>query len=88
MGASEALMENLTNWLRGPLFWAVLAWALLGLGRHVLVTLWEVRRIVHQAGDPRVAYGRVLRSTLRLALPRRTCDSAWLFSGTSVVSWQ
>ena len=78
-------MENLTNWLRGPLFWAVLAWALLGLGRHVLVTLWEVRRIVRQAGDPRVAYGRVLRTTLGWLVPLTHLRQRPLFSGTSVL---
>jgi nitrate reductase gamma subunit len=78
-------METLTNWLRGPLFWAALGWALLGLLRHVLVTVWEVRRIVRQAGDPRVAYRRVVQGTLTWLFPLAHLRNRPLFSATSVL---
>lgn len=78
-------MEMLSDWLRGPLFWAALGWALLGLLRHVLVTLWEVRRIVSRAGDPRVAYRRVVRGTLTWLFPVAQLRNRPLFSATSVL---
>jgi len=74
----------MTVWLRGPLFWAALAWALLGLGRQVLLTLWEVRRIVARAGDPAVAYRRVVRTTLGWLLAWPHLRQRLLFSVTSV----
>jgi nitrate reductase gamma subunit len=41
----------------------------LGLARHVVVTGWELRRMVRRAGDKDVAYRRVVAATMKWLFP-------------------
>ena len=39
-------MENWIEWARGPMFWAALAFVVLGLMRHFAMIVWESARIL------------------------------------------
>ena len=58
-------IDVLLDWLRGPVFWAGLAFMVLGLGRHVAITLWGVVRTYHRAGDKIIPVRQVAGATLR-----------------------
>ncbi|HEX9886454.1 MAG TPA: hypothetical protein VGA70_08205 [Longimicrobiales bacterium] len=73
------------QWLRGPLFWAALAFLVLGLGRLVVLTLWGMVRTIRRAGDRTIPVGQVARATLRWILPvTRVGNRPW-YSVTTVV---
>ena len=58
-------IASLTDWLRGPVFWAALTFMVLGLGRHLVITLWGVVRTWRQAGDKSLPTRQVIGATLR-----------------------
>jgi len=58
-------IESLLEWLRGPVFWAGLVFMVLGLGRHVAITVWGIIRTWRQAGDKTVPIRQVIGATLR-----------------------
>jgi hypothetical protein len=62
-------LEAWTDVLRGPVFRAALTFAVLGLVRHAVITLWEMRRMLARAGDKRVPYRQVLAATARWLVP-------------------
>ncbi len=57
--------DVLLQWLRGPVFWAGLAFMVLGLGRHVAITLWGIIRTYRRAGDQTIPTRQVVRATLK-----------------------
>jgi len=61
-------METWLALARGPFFWAALTFMVLGLLRHVAVSLSDVKRITRRAGDKRIPHRRIAKATL-----------AWLF---------
>jgi len=63
------VLEAWTDVLRGPVFRAALTFAVLGLVRHAVITLWEMRRMLARAGDKRVPYRQVLAATARWLVP-------------------
>jgi hypothetical protein len=72
-------------WLRGPLFWAALTFMVLGLARHVALTLGETVRVARRAGDKNFPYRRALSATARWLLPIRHAGARPLFAATSVL---
>jgi nitrate reductase gamma subunit len=78
-------MESWLAWARGPLFWAALAFLLLGLARHVFVVGWEVVRITRRAGDGRVPYRRLAKVTLAWLFPFGKLRNRALLGVTSLV---
>lgn len=78
-------MDTLLNWARGPLFWAALAFMILGLLRHVLVTVWEVRRVTRRAGDKNVPYGKIAAATAGWLFPLGKLGNRTFFGLTSLV---
>jgi nitrate reductase gamma subunit len=52
--------------------------------RHVVVTLWEVRRMAHRAADKRIPYRQVLTTTLRWLVPLDRVRHRFVYSLTSV----
>ncbi len=68
---------------RGPLFWAALVFALLGLGRHLVLTLWEGARAYRRAGDKDVPTRKILADTARWLFPTRTLRNRWPYSVTT-----
>jgi nitrate reductase gamma subunit len=56
----------------------------LGLARHVVVTVSEVRRMLRQAGDKDVAYRRVLLATVKWLFPVTRFRQRVLYSVTTL----
>jgi nitrate reductase gamma subunit len=46
-----------------------LTFAVLGLVRHAIITAWEIHRMARRAGDKKVAYRRVVLTTLQWLFP-------------------
>ena len=67
-------MEAWLEWARGPVFWAALTFMVLGLVRHVVLTVWEIARIMRRAGTRRIPYRQVLAATLQVAGPGRPIE--------------
>lgn len=78
-------MDALIEWARGPVFAFALTFMLAGLARHVLVTLWEMRKTMRRAGDKSLAYGPALRATLRWLFPLGKLRHQFLFTLTSLL---
>ncbi len=62
-------METALEWARGPVFWFAIAFMVLGLARHVLLTLWEVVRAYFRAGDKNIPYKQVAKTTWQWLVP-------------------
>jgi len=58
-------IDVLLEWLRGPVFWAGLIFMVLGLGRHVVLTLYGIIRTYRKAGDKNIPVRQVVGATLR-----------------------
>ncbi len=63
------MMESWLAWARGPVFWFAIAFMVLGLGRHVVLTCWEIVRAYHKAGDKRMPYKQLAKITRQWLLP-------------------
>jgi hypothetical protein len=63
------VLEAWSDVLRGPVFRAALTFAVLGLIRHAVITVWEMRRMLARAGDKRMPYRQMLRATVRWLVP-------------------
>lgn len=51
------------------MFRAALTFAVLGLIRHAVITVWEMRRMLARAGDKRMPYRQILAATIRWLIP-------------------
>lgn len=78
-------METLLQWLRGPVFWAALTFLILGLTRHVAMTVWGIARAAQRAGDKSFPYGKVFAATMKWLFPAGQLKNRLLFSLTSLV---
>jgi len=78
-------MDVWLKWATGPLFWTALAFMILGLIRHVGLTLWEGAKAYHRAGDKKIPVGNVVISTLRWLAPVGRLRNRWLFSLTTLL---
>ncbi len=77
-------MEAWIEWARGPLFWAALTFMILGLLRHVVITLLEVNRAIRRAGDKDLPYRQVARATVSWIVPVRKLSNRVVLSLRSV----
>ncbi len=78
-------MENWLEWVRGPAFIFSFSFMILGLMRHVGLTLWEMYRVWRRAGDKHLPLRRILRSTLLWLFPFGKISQEPLFSATSIL---
>jgi nitrate reductase gamma subunit len=62
-------MEHWLELARGPIFFACLAFMILGLIRHLALTVWEVARAVYRAGDRNIPYRQVTKTTVKWLFP-------------------
>ena len=62
-------MESWIEWARGPVFWFAVAFMVLGMARHVVLTWWEIVRAYYRAGDQRIPYRQVAKATWQWILP-------------------
>jgi nitrate reductase gamma subunit len=78
-------MENWLEWARGPAFIFSFSFMILGLARHVGLTIWEIYRVWRRAGDKNLPLRQILRSTLQWLFPFGKIAQEPLFSATSIL---
>jgi hypothetical protein len=72
-------IDGWIQWLRGPVFWAALAFLILGLGRHVAITAWAIARTYRRAGDKTIPVRQVLVATLKWLFPLDRLGNRFLY---------
>jgi len=78
------MMERWLDWARGPAFWFALAFMVLGLARHVVVTWLEVIRAYHRAGDQTFPYAQVAKATWQWLFPIHKIGQRTTYGAASV----
>jgi nitrate reductase gamma subunit len=78
-------MEAWLEWARGPVFVFSFSFMVLGLVRHVVLTVAEIYRTMRRAGDKSLASSKLARATLEWLLPIRKIRNEVLYSATSVL---
>ncbi|MFH1723722.1 MAG: hypothetical protein ABII00_03760 [Elusimicrobiota bacterium] len=77
-------LEIWTEWARGPLFRAALAFMILGLLRHAALTIWELAGIMYRAGDKAFPWRRAFSATLKWLFPVGQIKNRVLYSLTTL----
>ncbi len=77
-------MEALIEWARGPFFWAALTFMVLGLLRHLAITLWDIFRVLRRAGDKNMPYKQIATNTVKWLFPIDKVGNRFVLSMTSV----
>ena len=78
-------MNAWLDFARGPAFVFAFSFMLLGLARHVVVTVWDMVRTVRRAGDKTVPYRSAATATLKWLFPLGKLHRQPLFSVTSIL---
>jgi nitrate reductase gamma subunit len=78
-------MESWIDWAAGPAFIFALSFMLLGLARHLLLTIWEVVRAMSRAGDKSLPYRQICSATAKWLFPIDKLKNDTLFSVTSIL---
>jgi nitrate reductase gamma subunit len=78
-------MESWLEWARGPAFIFSFCFMVLGLLRHLALTLWEIGRTWRRAGDKVLPCRRILRGTFGWLFPVGRIVQNPLFSLTSIL---
>ena len=78
-------MDAWLEWARGPAFVFCFSFMVLGLIRHVALTVWETTRTLRRAGDPSLPLAHIARTTLAWLFPRRAVGPELLFTATAVL---
>jgi nitrate reductase gamma subunit len=72
------------EWARGPFFWAALTFMGLGLGRLLVITIWQIVRAMRQAGDKSLPSRQLTQATLKWLVPIDRVRNRFLFSMTTI----
>lgn len=78
-------MEAWLEWARGPAFVFAFSFMVLGLVRHAVLTVAAMYRHMRRAGDPSLAYSKLIRTTLEWLIPVGKIRNEVLYSVTSVL---
>jgi nitrate reductase gamma subunit len=78
-------MEAWLAWAKGPAFLFAISFMALGLIRHAALTMWEVGRAVHRAGDKSISYRKIAVATLKWLVPVSAFKSKVVYGVTTVV---
>lgn len=78
-------MNAWLEWARGPAFIFCFSFMVLGLMRHVALTVWETTRIMRRAGDKSLPLANIARATLAWLFPARAIRREGLFTATSIL---
>ncbi len=78
-------MESWVEWAKGPVFIFAFTFMLLGLIRHVALTVWEIARAMRRAGDKTLPYGQIFTATVKWLFPVGKLRERLFFSVTSVL---
>jgi nitrate reductase gamma subunit len=77
-------METWLEWARGPIFRGALAFMVLGLARHVMITFLEIHRALRRAGDKRIPYWLLAKATVQWLVPVNKIKDRLLYSLTTL----
>jgi nitrate reductase gamma subunit len=78
-------MDVWLQWAMGPLFWTALVFMILGLLRHVGLTVWEGAKAYRQAGDKVFPVGTLVWTTLSWLIPVKKVWHRGILSLTTVL---
>jgi len=78
-------MDVWLRWAMGPLFWTALAFMILGLLRHVGLTIFESAKAYQKAGDKVFPIGKLVGTTLHWFVPVKKAWHRGFFSLTTVL---
>jgi len=78
-------METWLAWAKGPLFLFAFTFMLLGLMRHVILTIWETAQAMRRAGDKTLPYRQIFLATLKWLFPVAQLKERLFYSLTSVL---
>ncbi len=78
-------MEAWLEWARGPAFVFAFTFMVLGLIRHVVLTLAEMYRTMRRAGDRSLPYSKILVTTLKWLVPVAKIRTEVVYSVTSIL---
>jgi len=78
-------MESALAWAQGPVFRLAFTFMVLGLIRHVGLTIWEVARAMHRAGDKTLPHRQILIATAKWLFPVGKLKDRLLFGLTSLL---
>jgi nitrate reductase gamma subunit len=78
-------MDVWLRWAMGPLFWTALAFMLLGLARHIALTLWEGGKAYKRAGDKAFPMGKLMSTTAHWLFPVARVWNRGLYSLTTIL---
>jgi nitrate reductase gamma subunit len=76
-------MDIWIQWAKGPLFWTAIIFMVLGLIRHMGLTIFEGIRAYRRAGDKNLPAGQILGATLKWLIPFDRLKNRWLYSITT-----
>jgi nitrate reductase gamma subunit len=79
------MMVSWIEWARGPVFAFAFTFMVLGLIRYLALTVWELARAMHRAGDKAFPYRRILIATLKWLFPVGKLKNQFAFSLNSVL---
>jgi nitrate reductase gamma subunit len=77
-------MEAWLEWARGPAFVFAFSFMVLGLIRHVVLTIAAACKHLRRAGDPSLAYSKLARTTLDWLIPVKKIRNEVFYSIMSV----
>jgi nitrate reductase gamma subunit len=77
-------MDIWLEWARGPVFRGALAFMILGLIRHVAITIFEIHRAFRRAGDKTIPWSALAKATLRWLFPLSKAKNRLGYSLTTV----
>ncbi len=77
-------MESWLDWARGPVFIFAFTFMVLGLVRHMVLTIRQIVLTMQRAGDKHLDYRRLIISTIKWLVPVTKVKEQLLFSLTSV----
>ena len=78
-------MDVWLRWAMGPLFWTALAFMVLGLLRHLGLTVWEGAQAYRRAGDKEFPVGKLVGTTFKWLVPVGRLRNRAFFSLTTVL---
>jgi len=77
-------MESWLEWARGPMFIFAFSFMVLGLARHLVLTVLQIVRTMRRAGDKHLDYKALTIATLKWLVPVTKVKEQVLFSLTSL----
>lgn len=78
-------MEAWLDFARGPVFVFAFSFMVLGLIRHLMLTVWEIVRAMRRAGDKTFPYRQVCIATVKWLVPVDKLKNELVYSLTSVL---